>query len=110
MIEIIDDEGRILGLVSDRFAMPVRRRHGDTLRVWLRKPLLKVTDMGGAAVAEDIAAWELYFRWHEVRRPANPEWGRDSDYISRWYLKPVEPITDEQWKTDPGCLVRIKWK
>src|SRR5689334_651547 len=96
MIEIVDSEGRILGLLDQRAHPLGAPKHGQHVRVPLEQPTLgRPTDM----------ATILEIRWHCVNIG-----GGGVSSVERWYLVAPNGVLEDAWK-DVGLIdLRKEWK
>ena len=96
MIEIVDSDGRILGLLDQRVHELGPPRHGLHIRVPLARPAL--------AGPADLAPM-LELRWHCVNVV-----GGGLSSAERWYLVAPNSVLEDAWK-DVGLIdVRKQWK
>lgn len=103
MFEIINQEGRILGLCTRGVRQELR--HGEIADVRLMEPALEsYRDFIASSPSDDpaLSYSRINFRIHEMRIL---EGGYQTE--SRWYLVALGEIPDEVWRA--ANFIRVEW-
>jgi hypothetical protein len=103
MIEIVDSEGRIIGLVNtdvhNDFESP---EHGRTVQLIIEPAVTRGRPITGGATA---VAELLRLVWHRVTI-----YQRGAAFTHRWYLMARDGVPEDAWK-DAGLVdLRKAWK
>lgn len=102
MYEVIDTDGRILGLCL-RANVPDAFRHGDYVRIPLERPVPELVGDYAIPAADDLTVDSIDLRLYEVALVPD----RRGRLKSRWYLMTTKEVPEHMWKATN--FIRFAW-